>query len=134
MRAYGNNVEKLFCIKPGADPEQIKIRLSGLKDCGVQNAEITHPLVPSREGINPNSDASTSLSMTSFRAESRNQNPKLQINKSGELEVETGLGTVKFTKPVAYQEIDGKRVEIEVEYKVESLQLKDENTKCETRN
>ena len=26
------------------------------------------------------------------------QNPKLQINKSGELEVETELGTVKFHK------------------------------------
>src|SRR3990167_7155378 len=36
LRAYGNNVEKLFCIKPGADPEKIKIRLSGVKGCGVQ--------------------------------------------------------------------------------------------------
>src|SRR3990172_6113948 len=58
----------------------------------------------------------------------------LSVNEHGELEVETALGTVKFTKPVAYQEIDGKRVEVAVEYKVESLQLKDENTKCETRN
>ncbi len=56
LRAYGNNVEKLFCVKPGADPEQIKIRLSGLKDCGVQNPEITHPLVPSREGMNQKSE------------------------------------------------------------------------------
>src|SRR3989338_1611024 len=118
LRAYGNNVEKLFCIKPGADPEQIKIRLSGVKGCGVQNAEITHPLVPSRDVINPKSDASTSLSMTSFLAESRNQNPKLQINKSGELEVETELGSVKFTKPVAYQEIEGKRVEVECKYTI----------------
>jgi hypothetical protein len=29
LRAYGNNVEKLFYVKPGANPEQIKIRLSG---------------------------------------------------------------------------------------------------------
>src|SRR3972149_9649394 len=130
LRAYGNNVEKLFCIKPGADPEQIKIRLSGLKDCGVQNAEITHPLVPSREGINPKSDASTSLSMTSFRAESRNQNPKLQINKSGELEVETELGLVKFTKPVAYQEIEGKRVDVECKYTIADCGM--QNAKCKT--
>ena len=58
----------------------------------------------------------------------------LWVNEHGELVAETELGPVKFTKPVAYQEIDGKRVEVGVEYKVESLQLKDENTKCETRN
>jgi len=29
LKAYGNNVEKLFCVKPGANSEQIKIRLSG---------------------------------------------------------------------------------------------------------
>ncbi|TVL94636.1 MAG: hypothetical protein CV082_14095, partial [Candidatus Brocadia sp. BL1] len=29
LKAYGNNVEKLFCVKPGANPEQINIRLSG---------------------------------------------------------------------------------------------------------
>ena len=39
LKAYGNNVEKLFCVKSGANPEQIKISLSGVKDCGVQNAE-----------------------------------------------------------------------------------------------
>ena len=77
LKAYGNNVEKLFCVKPEANPEQIKIRLSGAKDCGMRNAE---------RGIeNPKSEF---------------QNPKLQINKSGELEVETELGPVKFTKPV----------------------------------
>ena len=58
----------------------------------------------------------------------------LWVNEHGELVAETELGPVKFTKPVAYQEIEGKRVEVGVEYKVESLQLKDENTKCETRN
>ncbi|MEW6571242.1 MAG: SBBP repeat-containing protein [Nitrospirota bacterium] len=44
----------------------------------------------------------------------------LTINKSGQLEVETDLGTVKFSKPVAYQEINGERVEVSVSYILES--------------
>jgi len=74
LKAYGNNMEKLFYVKPDAETEQIKIGLSGAKALGV--------------------------------------------NKEGQLEAETGLGTVRFTKPVAYQEIDGKRVEVAVEYRV----------------
>jgi len=31
LKAHGNNVEKLLYVKPGAVPEQIKIRLSGLQ-------------------------------------------------------------------------------------------------------
>ncbi|OQY98407.1 MAG: hypothetical protein B6D35_12205 [Candidatus Brocadia sp. UTAMX2] len=31
LKAYGNNVEKLFYVKPGADLNEIKIRLSGLQ-------------------------------------------------------------------------------------------------------
>ena len=31
LKAYGSNVEKLFCVKPGADPDQIKIKLSGIQ-------------------------------------------------------------------------------------------------------
>ena len=31
LKAHGNNVEKLFYVKPGADPNQIKISLSGLQ-------------------------------------------------------------------------------------------------------
>jgi hypothetical protein len=38
--------------------------------------------------------------------------------KEGELEVETGLGVVKFTKPVAYQEEKGKKKYVEVAYAV----------------
>ena len=34
LKAYGNNVEKLFCVKSGANPEQIKIRLSGIQPSG----------------------------------------------------------------------------------------------------
>jgi hypothetical protein len=90
LKAHGNNVEKLFTVKPGADPEQIRISLSGVKECGMQNAECGIIEEP----------------------KSKTQNQKLQINHDGELVAETELGPVKFTKPVAYQEIDGKRVEV----------------------
>jgi hypothetical protein len=43
---------------------------------------------------------------------------KLNVNKKGELEVGTELGTVKFTKPIAYQEEGGKREFVEVAYVV----------------
>jgi len=72
VKAHGKNVEKLFYIEPGADPESIKIKIEGAKS--------------------------------------------LRINEAGELEVETGLGVIKFTKPVAYQEINGKRIEVVAAY------------------
>ena len=72
VKAYGKNVEKLFYVKAGADPENIKIKIEGAKS--------------------------------------------LRINEAGELEVETGLGVIKFTKPSAYQEINGKRVEVAAAY------------------
>uniref|UniRef100_A0A7V5XHY4 DUF7948 domain-containing protein n=1 Tax=Thermodesulfobacterium geofontis TaxID=1295609 RepID=A0A7V5XHY4_9BACT len=43
---------------------------------------------------------------------------KIKVNEKGELEVETKLGVLRFTKPIAYQEIEGKKVEVEVTYKV----------------
>ena len=111
LKAYGNNVEKLFCVKSGANPEQIKIKLSGVKDCGVQNAKC---------GIeNPKSE---------FR------NPKLWVNEHGELVTETELGPVKFTKPVAYQEINGKRVDVSVEYRVECSEAENKSSKRKTCN
>jgi len=72
LKAYGKNVEKLFYVKAGANPESIKIKVEGAKS--------------------------------------------LKINEAGELEVETGLGVIKFTKPSAYQEINGKRVEVAAAY------------------
>jgi len=72
LRAYGNNVEKLFCVKPGANPDQIIVHLNGAKS--------------------------------------------IRVNEEGLLEVDTELGPVSFTKPIAYQEIDGKRVEVAAEY------------------
>jgi len=72
LKAYGKNVEKLFYVKAGADPESIKIKIEGAKS--------------------------------------------LRVNEAGELEVETGLGVIKFTKPSAYQEINGKRVDVAAAY------------------
>ncbi|MDO8141697.1 MAG: SBBP repeat-containing protein [Candidatus Brocadiales bacterium] len=72
LRAYGNNIEKFFYVKPDVDPALVKITLSGAK--------------------------------------------ALKVNKEGQLEAETELGTVTFTKPVAYQEIHGKRVDVDVSY------------------
>lgn len=74
LRAYDSNIEKLFYLKPHADPKAITIRLSGAHAIGIDN--------------------------------------------TGQLEVATALGTVKFTRPIAYQEIDGKRVEVAVDYQI----------------
>ncbi|MCF6157721.1 MAG: hypothetical protein E3K32_03920 [wastewater metagenome] len=84
LKAYGNNVEKLFYISPDTDPGIIQVKLSGA------NA--------------------------------------LRVNKEGQLEAETVLGTVTFTKPVAYQEIDGKKVEVAVEYRIQETEDRSQNT------
>jgi len=42
----------------------------------------------------------------------------LRVKEEGELEVKTELGEVKFSRPVAYQEIDGRRVEVAVDYRI----------------
>ena len=75
LKAYGDNVEKLFCVKPGASPEFIKVQLDGGKS--------------------------------------------LRVNQDGQLETDTELGLVKFTRPIAYQEIEGKRVAVAVEYTIQ---------------
>jgi len=74
LKAYGNNVEKLFYVKPGAKPETIKVRLSGRKE--------------------------------------------IKVNQNGELEVETKEGTVRFSKPVAFQEQAGKKEFVEAAYAI----------------
>ena len=84
LKAYGNNVEKLFHVKPEANAEGIKVRIEG------------------QQG--------------------------LRVNEKGELEVETGLGIVKFTKPVAYQEINGKRINVEVAYEIASASPRNDIT------
>ena len=41
---------------------------------------------------------------------------EISLNENGELELTTGIGQIAFTKPVAYQEIDGKRIMVPVAY------------------
>ncbi len=90
LKAYGSSVEKLFCVHPDADPEVIKIKLSGAK--------------------------------------------ALKVNKKGQLEVETELGSVKFSRPVAYQEIKGKRVEVAAEYYTQGAEGRGQRLKTRSRN
>src|SRR3990167_7017424 len=47
----------------------------------------------------------------------------LWINDEGQLVAETELGAVKFTKPIAYQIINGKRVDVSVEYRIQKSEL-----------
>ena len=72
LKAYGNSVEKIFTLKPGAGPQAIRLKIEG------------------------------TLS--------------LEVNAAGELVVHTGLGPVRFSKPIAFQEINGKRQYIQAAY------------------
>ena len=73
LKAHGNNVEKLFYVKAGSQPERIRLKVNG-------------------RGLN--------------------------VNKTGDLEIRTEHGTVRMTKPVAYQERRGKKEFVEVAYVV----------------
>ena len=72
LKAYGNNMEKIFTVAPGGDPAKIALKVAGADS--------------------------------------------ISVNEQGELELVTGLGTVKMTCPVAYQIIDGQRVDVSVAY------------------
>ncbi len=87
LKAYSDNVEKLFCVKPGASPEFIKVQIDGGKS--------------------------------------------LRVNQEGQLEVDTELGLVKFTRPIAYQEIAGKRIGVDVEYRLSNPKSAIQNPKSE---
>lgn len=59
LKAYGNNVEKLFYVKPGASPEQIKMSLSGgqppespfIKGVDILSCNGSIPVFCNRNGI-----------------------------------------------------------------------------------
>lgn len=74
LRAYGNNVEKIFTVAPGGDPDAIMLKVAGAD--------------------------------------------RLSVNDQGELELVTGMGTVKMTSPMAYQEIDDQQVNVAVTYEL----------------
>ncbi|MCF6154262.1 MAG: hypothetical protein E3K36_03200 [Candidatus Brocadia sp.] len=90
LKAFGNNMEKLFTVKPGANPNQIKIKLNGA------NA--------------------------------------VKVNEEGQLEAETELGTVVFTRPAAYQEIHGERVVVDVEYRLREPEVSSQNAEVNLSN
>ncbi len=115
LKAYGNNVEKLFCVKSGANPEQIKISLSGIQTSG--NPPPLSPSVRGAGGCPPLAGAGGGLGARG-----------LWVNEHGALVAETELGAVKFTKPVAYQEINGKRVDVSVEYRIQKSELNPKST------
>lgn len=75
LKAYGDNVEKLFTVAPGRDPAKIAVKVKGVNS--------------------------------------------LSVNETGELVMKTELGEVKLTAPIAYQEINGVRKDVDVAYKVE---------------
>ncbi len=74
LKATQKTVEKLFYVKPGADPSKIQVQVDGA------------------EG--------------------------LKLSKDGEIIIQTGLGELKLSKPVAWQEKDGKKLPVEVSYKL----------------
>ena len=72
LQARSNNVEKLFYVEPGARPQQIKVRLDGIKAS--------------------------------------------RIDTEGKLVIDTGLGPVAFSKPVAFQLVEDKKQRVDVAY------------------
>jgi hypothetical protein len=74
LKSYGNNVEKIFTVKPGAEAKAIMLQMEGASS--------------------------------------------LTVNQKGELKAGTAFGPIRFTAPVAYQEKDGKRQYVTVEYRL----------------
>lgn len=74
LKAYGNNLEKIIYVKPGGNPENIKIRINGVE--------------------------------------------KLKVDMFGELEINTKIGCINYTSPVAYQEYSGTKKYVDVAYSV----------------
>ncbi|NIP62109.1 MAG: hypothetical protein GWN01_12010 [Nitrosopumilaceae archaeon] len=76
-KAYGNNLEKVFEVKPRGNVNDIKLSFKNVED--------------------------------------------LFIDGNGELIIKTILGKVSFTKPVAYQLIEGEKMFVDVSYETTGL-------------
>lgn len=76
LKLNSQNIEKIFTIEQGGNPEDIQIKI---------------------EGINI-----------------------LRINLEDQLELVGEFGTMKMTKPIAYQMVDGKKVMVEAKYRINS--------------
>ncbi|MFZ8858886.1 MAG: hypothetical protein ACO2PP_00030, partial [Thermocrinis sp.] len=74
LKATQKTVEKLFYVKPGADPSKIVVEVDGAKG--------------------------------------------LRLSKDGEIIIQTGLGELKLSKPIAWQEKGDKKLPVEVSYKL----------------
>jgi hypothetical protein len=74
LKAYGNNIEKVFTVYPTGKVSDIRLKIDGASS--------------------------------------------MKVNPYGKLEIETGLGPVRFSAPLAFQEIDGKRKLVKVSYDV----------------
>ena len=125
LKAYGNNVEKLFCVKPGAYPGQIRIALSGIQPqqpTDNDSDRVSNPVRANLNGKQPPESPFIKGDLTESPLEKGARG--LSVNEHGELEVAMELGPVKFTKPVAYQEIDGKRVYVDAEYFIEKSEVR----------
>jgi hypothetical protein len=72
--ATGRNVEKVFHVKPGGDPGEIRLRFAGAG--------------------------------------------AIDVDGTGELVLSTEVGPVRFTRPLAWQERDGGKVEVSVAYRI----------------
>jgi hypothetical protein len=57
-----------------------------------------------------------------------NGGESLRVNEEGALEIKIALGDIKFSKPVAYQELDGRRVDVAVDYHLLNSELRTPNS------
>ena len=74
------------------------------------------PLIKGARGLSVNKEVAPTFMVVSCPGGG------LWINEEGQLEAETAHGVVKFTRPVAYQEIEGKKVEVDCAYVIHDLE------------
>ncbi|MEM4720700.1 MAG: SBBP repeat-containing protein [Candidatus Methanomethylicaceae archaeon] len=76
LKVNNKNIEKVFTIDRGGNPEEIQIKIDGISS--------------------------------------------LRIDPEDQLELVGDFGTMKMTKPIAYQMVDGKKVMVEAKYRITS--------------